>query len=467
MPDSIVLPAGLHAALHPWSPSEGDAWDLRKAAHLYRRAGFGGSLPELNRALEQGHAATLDWIVAPPDGSQPLDDLLKLVRTELVQFDDDLIEPQSFWFYRMIASDRPLEEKMALFWHDHFATANYKVNSPTLMYRQYETMRKAGLDRFEDLLLAMARDPAMIIWLDNNSNRKGQPNENFAREILELFTLGEGQYTEQDIKEAARAFTGWHLAGGSFRFNAGQHDGGEKTFLGETGTLGGEDVIRLLAASPKTARFLAAKLLRFFAMPEPPDALTESLAQVYLANDGRMSAVMGVLLRSRLFFGPDTYRSLIRSPVELVVSTVRLLDANSNRTMTFPALAKMGQELFNPPNVAGWPGGEAWLNDVTMLERMNFLNDMLMRSPVKVDGRDHLVLQALKDAGLSTPEETVGFLIRWVIQDDLSPAQRETLVTYFASELKKVDAPGNQESVDFKYRRVAYMLMTLPAYQLA
>jgi hypothetical protein len=453
--------------LQPWVPSAAEPWDVRRAAHLYRRATFGHSLPELDQALTAGMPATVDTLLRGSGQPNRLDELLELVRTELVRFDENLEIAQAFWLYRMIASDRPAEEKLTLFWHGHFATANYKVKSPTLMTRQMDTLRRLAFGRFDDLLLALARDPAMLLWLDNRYNRKAAPNENFARELLELFTLGPGAYTEADVQAAARAFTGWHLDGDQFLFRPEEHDDGPKTFLGQTGNWNGEDILRQLAAHPATARHLATRLLRFYLMDPPAEDAVAALAQVYLEQDHRLDAMLDRLFRSRLFYHPDAYRALVRSPVELVVGTIRLLDANTNRDLALPALARLGQELFNPPDVRGWEGGETWLNAVTLLERANFLNDLLMRAPVRVAGRDHLLLQRLKDKKLREPLDVIDHLTEAIVQGDVDPEQRRLLVFYYANELAKLANPDNQEAWDFKLRRVAYMIMTLPAYQLS
>jgi uncharacterized protein (DUF1800 family) len=461
----ITLPDNLPWELKPYAPTAAQPWDLARIGHFYRRIGFGVTLDELAEGKRLGFPGAVDHAIASVSGPSELDRLMAVVRSEMVTFGEELSQAQSLWLYRAVATMHPFKEKLALFWHGHFATANYKVNNPRLMFEQYRTLREHALGRFEDLLLAVSRDPAMLIWLDNRNNRKGAPNENYARELLELFTMGPGPYTEQDIREAARAFTGWHLRGDRFQFNSGAHDAGEKTVLGTSGKLTGEDVIRIAASHPATARFLSRKLLRFFVTDSPPPAVVDGLARVYLENDTRIDAMMDVLLRSRLFHGESAHRALVKSPVELVVGALRLLDANSNRHITFPSMAKMGQELFNPPSVKGWDGGNNWLNTVTMLERMNFLNDILMRSPVKVAGRDHILLQALKDRQLREPAAVVGFFADAILQGDVSADQRRVLERYYAQEVAALG--DDDESWDFKLRRLAYLFMALPAYQLA
>jgi len=422
--NDIIYPRGLPASLTPYEPSGRDPWNLRKACHLYRRAGFGATVAEMDQAEAAGFDATVNRLIRVDTSASELDRFLSTVRTELFDFGDEVETAQAFWLYRCVATERPYAEKMALFWHGHFATANYKVNSPELMYQQYRTLSDHGRGRFEDLLLQVARNPAMLIWLDGNVNRKGSPNENFARELLELFSMGPGPYTETDIQEGARASTGWQTKGGTFAFNIGQHDSGEKVFLGERGAFGGEDIIRIVAASRHTALFLSRKLLNFFVMPDPPDAVVNGLADVYLANEGSIQVMCEVIFRSRLFYSDAAHRALIKSPTELVVGALRILDANTNRKLVLGAMTNMGQELFNPPNVKGWDGDATWLNTVTTLERVNFLNQLMLRTPVKVEGRDHLLLQALKDRGLRGPSEVVEYFVNYLLQGDVTAEQR-------------------------------------------
>lgn len=462
----FAIPRGLPPLLEPFRATSADRWDQRKVCHLYRRAGFGPTLAEMEQGLALGKDGTVDRLLHRADSGE-LDRFLSIVQTELVDFGDDIARAQAFWLYRMVATQDPFPEKMALFWHGHFATANYKVRNPALMYGQYETLREHGRGDFETLLREVARDPAMLIWLDGGTSRRQSPNENFARELLELFTMGPGAYSEDDVRNAARAFTGWRVQGGRAVFSERQCDAGDKTFLGAEGPLGADEIIRIVSYRAETARFLARALLAFFVADDVPADVVEGLTQVYLQNRGNVLAVMDVIFRSRLFYSREVYRGLVKSPVELVVGTVRVLDANTNRDKALPALANMGQELFNPPSVKGWEGGEKWLNTVTSLERANFVSDMMLRTPVKVAGRDHVLLQSLKDHKLRAPAEVVDHLVRCLVQGDVSPRQRRTFEEYYASQLAEVDAGKTDEAWDFKLRRLSALIMTLPAYQLS
>jgi uncharacterized protein (DUF1800 family) len=271
---------------------------------------------------------------------------------------------------------------MTLFWHNHFVSAQQKVKLAVLMYRQNVTLRENALGNFGTLLHAIARDPAMVIYLDSAQNRKGTPNENFAREVMELFTLGEGHYGEQDIKEAARAFTGWSLDrdSGNFVFRRFIHDYGEKTVLGRTGFLDGDDVLGILLARPETAEFVTRKLWREFVSPDPDETEVKRIATRFRASGYDIKTALYALLTSDSFYAPENRGVLVKSPVDLVAGTLRQFDMRPGLPIPFAvATAGMGQNLFSPPNVKGWPGGEAWINASTLLARKAFL-DRLFRA---------------------------------------------------------------------------------------
>jgi len=287
---------------------------------------------------------------------------------------------RAWWIKEMLTTTSPFTEKMTLFWHNHFTSSLQKVKSPQLMYRQNLLLHRNALGNFGEMLHAIAHDPAMILYLDNVSNRKGKPNENFAREVMELFTLGEGHYTEQDIRDAARAFTGWGIdhETGDFRFHRMVHDDGSKSVLGETGNLSGDDVLDILLARPETAEFVTRKLWREFISPEPDEAEVRRLAQVFRANHYELKPLMFALLTSDAFYAPQYRATLTKSPVDLMVGTLRQfnLAPADTRTLAFAA-QQMGQDLFNPPNVKGWSGGEAWINSSTLLLRKQALEKIL------------------------------------------------------------------------------------------
>lgn len=284
---------------------------------------------------------------------------------------------RGWWISEMIETDSPLLERMTLFWHNHFATSAQKVRDASLMYRQNQLLRREALGNFARMLHAVAKDPAMLIYLDARASRKEQPNENFAREVMELFTLGEGHYGERDVKEAARAFTGWGLdkETGSFVFRRRAHDDGEKTVLGQTGRLDGDAVLDILLANPATARFVVTKLWREFVSPRPDEKEIARIAAKFFDSGYDIKVAMRELLGAPAFWAAGNRAALIKSPVEFVVGTVRVFGFAVDDGQREAALAgKMGQSLFAPPNVKGWPGGEAWIDSSTLLARAEFVN---------------------------------------------------------------------------------------------
>ncbi len=278
-----------------WKPASNAEWNLKWAAHLYRRAAFGfpatdgktSSWELLQQAVKQGRDVCVEQLLSGSEGQEEFDELMdslgqRIAKLKVARFVPSQPEKlQGWWLYRMFYTPHPLLERCTLFWHNHFATSLAKIDRSELMFGQNKLLRRHALGKFGPLLAGMSRDPAMLIWLDSNSNITGRANENFAREIMELFSLGVGNYTEQDIREAARAFTGWGTAGGEFVFNASLHDGRNKHLLGESGRLGGDDVVRILLKQPAAARFLVRKLFREFIneSESPPDALIEPLVE--------------------------------------------------------------------------------------------------------------------------------------------------------------------------------------------
>lgn len=350
-------------------PTAERPWDRRRAAHLLRRAGFAPSEEEVRDALRDGPAATASRLTRGEQESLralELDELGASIATR-----EDIGALRGWWLLRMRHTARPLAARLALFWHDHFATSYVKVGSVPMMLQQLRTFERHALGRFEDLLLAVARDPAMIVWLDGGANVKGRPNENFARELLELFTLGVGHYAEADVREAARAFTGWQQRGGVARFNRLAHDDGEKTVLGQSGRFGAEDVIAIVLQQPACAEFLAEKMLREFVTPSPPEGLRSVLATKLRETGFDLAATLETLLGGEAMFDPACRRARIKSPVELTVGMARSLDLQVPANVLADAASQMGQRLFEPPSVKGWDDHRAWLNSATMLVRLS------------------------------------------------------------------------------------------------
>jgi uncharacterized protein (DUF1800 family) len=371
-------------AWRPWQPTSADTWGRKWAAHLYRRAAFGASREELLEAERLGPQKTLDHLLqGSPNAAEAIDDLLDVGRIAAGR-DDSGDQLRGWWLYCILHGGHPLREKMVLFWHNHFATSIAKVQHPGLMFMQNTLLRRHALGKFPTLLQEISKDPAMLIWLDSNSNVKGRPNENYAREVMELFSLGVGNYTEKDIREAARAFTGWHTDGRGFAFDAAAHDDGTKTVLGQTGNLNGDDVVRVILRQPAAARFLVRKLYAFLISETatPPDTLLEPLCHSFRASDYDITALLRTMLSSRHFYSDHAFRQRIKGPVEYVLGAVQAVyrrcsegDADYRplpQQVLVPRLEAMGQALFAPPNVKGWVGGRSWLNTATLLERANF-----------------------------------------------------------------------------------------------
>jgi uncharacterized protein (DUF1800 family) len=371
-------------AWQPWQPSAADPWGRKWAAHLYRRAAFGPSRADLLEADRLGLQGTLDLLLGGRPRAEELKETLTDVGRIAAARDDGGTQLRGWWLYCMLHGGHPLREKMTLFWHNHFATSIAKVRNPDLMFRQNCLLREHALGKFGPFLQAISKDPAMIVWLDNNSNVKGKPNENYAREVMELFSLGVGNYTETDIRQAARAFTGWHTDRKGFAFQAKLHDDGPKTVLSQTGNWNGDDVVRIILGQEAVARFLVRKLYRFLISEnsEPADRFLEPLADAFRKSDYDVTALVRTILSSRHFYSEHAFRQRVKSPVEYVLGAVQAVYRRYGETEAdyrpLPQqalvgwLEAMGQPLFAPPNVKGWPGGRTWLNTSTVLERDNF-----------------------------------------------------------------------------------------------
>jgi uncharacterized protein (DUF1800 family) len=432
-------------------------------AHLYRRAGFGASAAELRAAMDRGLDATLDSLLNYESVEDDVD--LKLAQLNPPLDLSKLKDLQTWWLFRMLNTRRPLLEKMTFFWHNHFATAISKVEDAGLMLQQNQVLRANALGNFRLMLINISRDPAMLIWLDGNLNRKGAPNENFARELMELFTMGIGNYTERDVKEAARAFTGWQFlkdrttGATTFFRNDSQHDNGSKTVLGKTGNLDGTDVIDLLAGRPETARFLATKLFKLFIHDSPTPEQVEPYAQIYLNSNFEILPVVRALLTSTLFSSDDGYLAKVKSPVEFVIGALKQLSPEAS-IATLPAeTARMGQELFNPPTVKGWDGGTTWINSTTMLARMNFANNLVLARGSTGVNPAAIVSQN----GLKSPEQIVDFLVRSLGPLPLDSGARADLVGYY----NQTTGNATADSMDTKVRGLLHLLLGTAEYQLA
>jgi uncharacterized protein (DUF1800 family) len=363
----------------PYVPDDMAPWDSRRVVHLHRRAGFAATWDELERDLADGPEASIRRVLegttrsagVPPDFESTA-----AILADAAVAANDPARLKAWWVFRMVFGPDPLGERLTLLWHDHFATSNLKVKNLAAMRQQNDLFRRHGRGPFRVLLDAVVRDPALLIWLDASSNRKGHPNENLARELLELFTLGIGPYSESDVKEAARALTGWTVEDDLFQEIGRRHDDGTKTIIGYTGKLAPDDLLRILTEHPAASKRLARRLCDWLmgekAVSEPAIA---ALADGLRAHDLDIGWAVATVLRSRAFWDRANLRSRVLGPVEMVVGSLRaleLFDPPPSTLIVGERIAKLGQDLFYPPNVGGWPGGRAWLSSRGLIGRANY-----------------------------------------------------------------------------------------------
>lgn len=448
-----VDPAWAWAA---WRPEAAAPWNRQRAAHLYRRAGFAANWLQLEEALAAGHQATVDRLMTgEPESDRFYQDAARSAESLLAAGDPQQIA--AWWLYALVHSPHPLRERLTLFWHGHFATSGAKVTDGRQMYAQNCLLRKHALGSYKPMLDEVSKDPAMLIWLDATSNHKAHPNENFAREVMELFCLGIGNYSEHDIKEAARSFTGWELAHGQFRFNRYEHDTGQKTVLGQTGALNGDDVLRILLEHPATGRFLVRKLFRYFVSEtaEPTAALVDPLANGLRERDYDLAWLARTMLSSNLFYSPHAMGQRIKSPVELAVGLLRSLQAPVNAYALHDQLQQLGQGVLFPPNVKGWDGGSAWINSSTLVGRAN-----LVWALAGGTGRMNVRYQPEKlaaQSGTEQPVVQVARLVDLLLASPLPDAVQVQLVAI---------ASAAEGSLRQRLARLIHAIGTLPEYQL-
>ncbi len=536
------------------APLPASQWNRARAAHLLNRAGFGGAPAQIDDVARRGlegavqgfvngptpvvFAARPDWAV-PRDraafreqvrnamersGSAPGDmqamrdrlqkgdgggalaranpqarEAIRQLRRERRQTEGaHLVELGAWWLDRMLRSPDPLQEKLTLFWHGHFATSAQKVQDSAAMWRQNQTFREHARGNFGALTKAVSRDPAMIFWLDLQQSHARQPNENFARELMELFTLGEGHYTEADVTEAARAFTGYkvHPRDGDFRFAAFDHDTGSKRLLGRTGNFGGDEVIDILLAQPACAPFIARKLWTFFAYENPSPAIVDSLAGTLRGSRYELRPVLAEMFRSAEFYSERAHRTQIKSPLQWLVGTARTLeiDLPARPQFTLNALRQLGQVPFVPPSVKGWDGGKAWISTASLLARYNVAGALLHgagNQPGVAGGggggagaglggfADRAIARADRNASAlpapdsaarrldlqklappetrGDPETLVRALTMRLFQDPLTPKQHAAFVEYLRAQPNLNDAA---------LLGLLHLMMSTPQYQL-
>ncbi|MBV8178866.1 MAG: DUF1800 domain-containing protein [Mycobacterium sp.] len=465
------------------APIEGSAAnDREEIAHLLRRASFGASADELDTRMAAGYAQTVEALLNPPDetttfGCHADHDLLDRYFTASV----GARSPESAWpqwMWRLLTTTRPLQEKMALFWHGLFATApKYPVPCSALL-DQIEMFRRRGMGSFEELLRCLSRDPAMLFWLDNPSNHKDAPNENYGRELLELFTMGVGNYTEADVKAVARAFTGWSVRPmmpqfflgvfpASFVYDDADHDTTDKTFLGHVGAFNGDDVIAIIVKQPATARFIADRLYRFFVADEPDDsgrAEIARLADVFRETRGDVRSVLRAIFLSDHFRSQQVRYRKVKSPVELMVGVARLTGRWSLPTNDVAELAYnvhfMGQSLLNPPSVEGWHEGEEWIDSAGLMERINCAATEIARPEAPGVAR---VLERVADRADRQPLAVVDACLEAMGSLTLSAATRQVLAERFVDAALPDD--GDAEAAPERTLELLRAIVATPDYQ--
>ena len=494
------------------TPLADSKWNDAAAAHLLNRAGFGGTPDEIERTRQKGlipavrdlvevkgNAANLPapaWahprniraqrmeIKAAKDRGENFQSKARQIR---MMEGDEIVDLRRWWLDRMLNGPAPLLEKMTLFWHGHFATSIQKVQDAYWMWLQNDTLRRNALGNFGALVKKMSRDPAMMIYLDLQQSRQEHPNENWARELMELFTVGIGNYTEQDIRESARAFTGYRvdMTTQQFRSAPFQQDHRPKTFMGRTGNLNGDDIINILVSKPACAQFIGRKLWHFFAEDEPSSTIVDSVAATTRAHNFEIRPILREIFSSAEFYSDRAMGSQIKSPVQYIVQTSKLLSAPPPAPIAAQnAMRQMGQILFAPPNVKGWDGGKEWISTSTLLFRYNFANylingsgmlpgdaiargrgagpgfrmgpwnvaEQIKRDPIEVG---KLVPPEIR----AKPRNVVDSLVNRFFQTRPGEKEIDTFVKYLETR--------GSDATDTTLRELIHLMMSTPQFQLA
>lgn len=478
---------------------------FEEAAHLLRRMGFGGPPEEIQDLVGRGREGAVDYLL---NYGQIDNSALDIALEQSFDFSNpndnrsfNQNEIRRWWIVRFVLTRRQFEEKMTLFWHNHFATAISKVNigNGVLMFLQNQTLRRHALDRFDTLLLKVAQDPAMLVWLDGITNVRGQANENFARELQELFTMGitdvvtgEPNYTEEDVKEIARAFTGWRFrrARGNDPFNfeflidPSQHDNGPKEIYGQIANFSGEDVVQVLAARRATARFLVKKVFDFFVYPltdsAADKATIEQFADVYVNGDHSIKALLRAIFVSDQFYSSRARFAMVKNPVEFIVGAIRMLggsykpgttrgDSGRRDGNLYTASRNLGMDLFNPPDVAGWDLNLGWMNTATALNRFNFANQFAtLRFGRNEPIGAYLTIEQLMGFIKANAKKTVKKLLSRLGPLEVSSETVKTLRNYLLKDDQGVvgDPVMDEAFADNKIRGLIHQILSLPEFQL-
>src|SRR5579862_363864 len=462
--------------------------ERQKGAHLLRRFAMGASEAELDYYMKDGLNGAVDKLL----NYENVDEGFKLDVESFRAGKNNNLNPQAiaiWWVARMLVTQRPLQEKMTLFWHNHFATSGEKVGQGGMLYVQNELLRQNATGSFRDLLMQVSKDPAMLFWLDNQYNVKGHPNENFAREVMELFTLGIGNYTEKDIQEGARAFTGWSIQRtnrkegddnrpqASFLFRPNLHDDGDKSYLGASGNLSGEDVINHLCDTPRMAEFLVAKLWKWFGYPNPEPELVSRLAGTFRQSNLSIKDLLRAIMTSPEFYSEKAQRGVYKNPVDFVVVTLRQLGvgqilnemiaeaqtAGGNpqsrvapAAQAYQAMKQMGMQLLFPPDVSGWAGGPDWVSTATMVERISWADKVFGRARFGTRFTSYRIFE--QDP---TPRGVAAKLTS-IFDAPISPAKMTSLVQ---AAQGAVGGPLNEQNANAVAAAVSRLIFASPEFQ--
>lgn len=470
-PPAEAKPTGPQPPAEPfaeWKPSDTDPWEAPHIGHLLRRATFGAKPGQIKTCREQGMPASVDAMFAfdPKSDVGGLNAFLEQARG-LYDIRRGAHLVSEWWYHRMTHTPFPIQERMALFWHDHFATSASKVGRADWMHDQIELFRTDGLGSFRDLVVKVGRQPAMLRWLDGHNSHKSDPNENYGREILELFTLGVGHYTEKDIQELARCFSGWQISGREGRFNKDRWDAGEKTFFGQTGAFNDEQAVDVILAHEQAPKFIAGRLLQAFVHPEPHEAHINHYAGRLLHHKWNIGATLKEMLKSRLFYSEWAYRSGIKSPVVLAIGACFATGSMPRSSYLRRECERMGQMLLYPPNVAGWSGGRVWINANTVMVRFEFFRDLAQQGFNEF--ADNETYQFLNENDLKTADKIVNAYANLMLDGELPGSVRGRLLDYMTRgrDNEPTAFEFNGQFIGEKVRGMLQLLASTPHYQLA
>jgi len=470
--EQLIQHNGVSAIFH----LNGSLATAPQIGHLLRRGGFGASLEELSAYQNLGFSGAVDRLINYQQVSEDdTENRLKALNLNLVKPTDQ----QRWWLLRMAWTQRPLLEKMTLFWHGVLVSSYRKVGGARAYGRmmvQNQFFREHAFDTFDNILLGITTDPAMLFYLDLTKSTKKAPNENYARELMELFTLGLGHYTQQDVYEAAAALTGWHVKGLTSRYLPRDHNDLTKTFLGQTGNFDYKDVVRILANHPATPWFICRKLFTFFVYENPTSDDLRPLVDTYVQSGHNMGQVMRTLLLSPQFSSTKAYRSRVKSPVEYIAGAYRALNVQGSGDGLPNISLLMGQTLFDPPNVAGWPGDKVsavWLNSGTWMTRLNYIDLLLSRGTFT--GRNRLSpidLQGIVDANnIGSPEHFVDYFTSFLLDGVVDKERRAQYIDFFTTKDTSrgnahITLKNGQSYPLNRVRGTLYLIMASPEYQL-